>query len=84
MISFNEFVKYQKKCINKKDIEKENFIMDKTIKFINSSIDSFEEKSNKSYDNKEVKIDDLMRLSIISINNSENNEEMIIVEDNIL
>jgi hypothetical protein len=57
--------------------------LDKIIEFINNSIDSFEKKSNKSYDNEEVKNNDLMELSNISINNSENNEEMIILEDNI-
>ena len=66
-----------------KKYKKIKFILDKIIEFINNTIDSFEEKSNKSYDNEEVKNDDLMELSNISINNSENNEELIILEDNI-
>ena len=84
-ITYNEFIKYQKKIINGKDYKRKNFQKDKLIEFINCSEDLIDIKKEESYDNDRVKSNDLMELSNNSIYNSENREkeeEEIILENN--
>ena len=80
-ISYDEFIKYQKICINENNYDRDNNSINKIIEYINNSIDSFEANSKESDSNDKNKNEIFMEFSKKSLSDLEDENKSINIDE---